>query len=318
VNKAGLRNLAGYMIAALIIWYAARGVSWGQLLDVERSANVWMFAGFSTVGFLCWFIGETFLYSRLFSYVHSRTRPLELLPTMYSVYFLQIVNSYVASGALLLFLHVRRRIPWLMSGFTLLFQGYLDAVLFAALVLMAIALVPTSPIRIGLGVAAVVLGVGCFIASFWLLWGAWLPSRTWLGWLYKRPSMESFRNATFAQYLELMTIRFLIILGAGLTLYGQFVSFHIGISLAQTLAMTPFVVAIGNSPFSPGGIGTTQLAFTMAFARFGSKESLFALSLAVSAFGLLVRIPLGLVIGDSLMREVVEIRSGSSAEYRLG
>ena len=97
--------------------------------------------------------------------------------------------------------------------------------------------------------------------------------------------------------------------GSGLALYGQFVSFHIEIPLMQTLALTPFIVAIGNSPFSPGGIGTTQLVFTLAFARFAGKDDLFALSLAVTAFNLLVRIPMGLAMGAPLVDEAVEVKS---------
>ena len=96
-------------------------------------------------------------------------------------------------------------------------------------------------------------------------------------------------------------------LAAGLTLYGQFASFHIALPLAQALALTPFILAIGNSPFSPGGIGTTQLVFTMGFAGFAAKGDLFALSLAVTAFNLLVRIPLGLMMGKPLAEEAVEL-----------
>jgi len=317
VNKSVVRNLVGYAIAAVIIWYAARGVSWRELLDAEGRATLWMFVCFSLAGFVYLFIGETFLYSRLFSYPERQTRPRELFPTMCSVYFLQIVNSYVASGAFLLFLKARRRIPLITGGCTLLFQAYLDAILLSALVLVGIALVPTSPIRVGFGFAVCVLAAGCLIASFWLLWGVRLSRGNWLGWLYRRPSMDSFRRARPARYLELMAIRCLIVLGVGIALYGQFVSFHIGISLAQTLAMTPLVVAIGNSPVSPGGIGTTQLAFTMAFARFGNKQSLLALSLAISAFSLLVRIPLGLAMGKSLVEEVTEISLGSSTGVRV-
>jgi len=86
------------------------------------------------------------------------------------------------------------------------------------------------------------------------------------------------------------------------------VSFHIALPLKQALALTPFIVAIGNSPFSPGGIGTTQLVFTLAFARFARKDDLFALSLAVTAFNLLVRIPMGLLMGKPLVEEVVAVK----------
>ncbi len=317
-RKPLVQNLIAYAIAAAIVCYAARGVSLRQVVDATSHATLWLFIVASLAGFLCWFLGETVLYSRLFSYFHGSTGAIELLPTMAAVYFLQIVNSYLASGAFVLFLHVRKRAPWLMAGCTLLFQAYLDATLLAALALLAIALVPASPIRLGLNYAAGVLGAGCLIASFFLLWGKRLSASHWLRWIYDRPSMASFRIARPAHYLKLLGIRSLIVLGAGFALYGQFLSFHIRVSLAQTLAMTPFIVAIGNSALSPGGIGTTQLVFTLAFARFASKDILFALSMAVTAFNFLVRIPMGLAMRAPLALEAVEIESEFATEYRVG
>lgn len=318
MRKSLLQNIATYAIAAGIVWYASRGVSWGQVAGAGSHANLWIFFTASVAGFLCWFLGETVLYSRLFSYFHGPTGNLELLPTMSAVYFLQIVNSYVASGAFLLFLHARKRVPWIMGGCTLMFQGYLDATLLAGLSLVAIAVVPSSPIRLGLVYAVGVLGAGCIIASFFLLWGARLPAGNWLRWIYDRPSMTSFRAARPAQYMKLYALRVLIVIGAGFALYGQFRSFHIGVPLMQTLALTPFIVAVGNSPFSPGGIGTTQLVFTLAFARFAGKDDLFALSLAVTAFNLVVRIPMGLAMGAPLATEVVEVESQFAPRRSVG
>ena len=318
VRKTVVQNLVAYSIAAAIVCYAARGVSWKQVVGAGSHATLWIFVIASLGGFLCWFIGETVLYSRLFSYFHAPTGAVELLPTMAAVYFLQIVNSYVASGAFVLFLHARKRVPWIMGGCTLLFQGYLDAMLLATLSLLAIALVPTSPIRMGLNYAAGALGASCLIASFWLVWGARLRTSNWLRWIYERPSMASFRMARPSHYIKLSAIRFLIVLVAGFALYGQFVSFHIEVPLMQTLALTPFIVAIGNSPFSPGGIGTTQLVFTLAFARFASKDDLFALSLAVTAFNLVVRIPMGLAMGAPLVEEAVEVESELVTKRKVG
>jgi uncharacterized membrane protein YbhN (UPF0104 family) len=311
--KTVLQNFVAYAVAAAIVYYGARNVSWQQVVDASSHATLWLFLGASLAGFLCWFVGETILYSRLFSNFHGPTTSRELLPTMASVYFLQVINSYVASGAYVLFLHARKRVPWIMSGCTLMFQAYLDLMLLVTLSLIAIAFVPTSPIRPGRDYAVGVLAGCCLIASFWLVWGMRLGRGNWLRWIYDRPSMLSFRMARPAQYIQLLSIRFLIALGAGLALYGQFVSFHIRVPLLQVLALTPLVVAIGNSPFSPGGIGTTQLVFTIGFSRFAAKSDLFALSLAVSAFGLLARTPMGLAMAAPL-EEAVEVKREFATE----
>jgi uncharacterized membrane protein YbhN (UPF0104 family) len=307
MRKSVLRNFATYAVAAAIVWYVARGISWTQVFDAASRAKLWLFVGASLGGFLCCFVGDTILYSRLFSYFHEPTDAFEVLPTTATFYFLQLINSYVASGAYVLFLHIRKRTPWITSACTLMFLAYVDVLLLAILTLIATALVPTSPIQRGFNYAAGVLVVGCTIATFWLFWGAHLGSGNWLRWIYDRPSMVSFRLAQPSHYAKLLAIRFLIFLSSGFALYGQFASFHIALPLAQALALTPFIVAVGSSPFSPGGIGTTQIVFTLAFARFADKGDLLALSLAVTAFNLVVRIPMGLLMGKRLVREVVQV-----------
>ncbi len=279
-----------------------------------------MFVCVSLAGFIGWFIGETFLYSRLFSFFHGRTRWFELLPTMGAMYFLQIINSLVASGALLLFLHMRKHARWMTAAGTLLFQAYVDVMVLAALSILAIVLVPTSALRPGLYYAMAVLAAGCFIGSFFLAWGARPSPGNWLRWIYERPSFATFRLALPSHFIQLAAIRSMICLAAGLTLYGQFVSFHIKVPLIQALALSPLVVAIGNSPFSPGGLGTTQLVFIFGFAGFAAKGDLFALSLAVSAFNLLVRIPMGLTMGAPLaeIEEVAVDKNEYTATLRAG
>ena len=116
----------------------------------------------------------------------------------------------------------------------------------------------------------------------------------------------------------LLAIRLPIFMGAGFALYGQFVSFHIRIPLVQVLALAPLIVAIGNAPFLPGGLGTTQLVFTMGFARFASKDDLFALSLAVTAFNLLARIPMGLAMGRPLAEGTVGVKRGLTMTRTTG
>src|ERR1700730_3103297 len=156
-------NAVAYAIAIAMVWYAARGVPWTQIAGAVDHATLWLFICASCAGFLCWFIGETILYSRLFSFFHGPTRSFELLPTMSAMYFLQIVNSWVASSALLLFLHSRKHVPWMTAGCTLLFQAYVDAMTLATLSIFSIILLPASILRPGLWYAIGVVVGGSFI-----------------------------------------------------------------------------------------------------------------------------------------------------------
>ena len=308
-RKALLQNVVAYTIAIAIVWYVARGISWEQIADAASRATLWLFICVSLVGFLCWFLGETILYSCLFSCFHGRTRPGELLPTMGAMYFLQIVNSLVASSVLVLFLHTRKRIPWMTAGCTLLFLAYVDAMLLVTLSIFSILVMPTSVMRPGLYYALGAVLAGCFVGCFFLFWGTRFSSGSSIRWIYERPSMRTFRLARPSHFIRLAGIKFLICLAAGLVLYGQFVSFHVRIPLVQALALSPLIVAVGNSPFSPGGFGTTQILFTVGFAALAGRGELFTLSLAVSAFNLLVRIPLGFAMATPLQEVEKSISS---------
>ena len=102
---------------------------------------------------------------------------------MGAMYFLQIVNSWVASGALLLFLHSRKRVPWMTAGCTLLFQAYVDAMTLAMLSIFSILLLPASVLRPALWYAVGVVVGGGIIGWFFLAWGARLNPRNPLRWI---------------------------------------------------------------------------------------------------------------------------------------
>jgi uncharacterized membrane protein YbhN (UPF0104 family) len=308
MRKTVLQSAFIYLAAASILWWVGRGVSWTSVADSMSRAELGLLVTASVGAFACWFVGETVLFSRLFSYFHERTTFRKLLPTVAAVYFLQVVNSIIASGAFALFLRTRKRVPWITAGCTLMFQAYVDTMLLAIMAVTAIALVPTSPIRPGLFYAAAVLGAFCIVTLLWLFW----EPRSGIGrWLYDRPAMVSFRRARPRHYLKLMGIRLVIYIGAGFAMYGQLRSFHIYVPLVQVLALTPFVMAVGNSPISPAGIGTTQLVFTVGFADFAPRDQLLAVSLAATAFNFILRVPMGFATGRALIEEFSLIAGGA-------
>ena len=249
MRKRALQNLVAYMVAAAVVYYAARSVSWSQVVEASNHARIWLFLGVSLGGFLCWFVGETFLYSRLFSYFHGPTRARELLPTMATVYFLQLINSYVAGSAYLLFLHTRKRVPWIMGGCTLLFQAYIDVILLAILSLVAIVFVPTSPIRFGRYYAAgIVVGAGLSYRHVLAFLG-----RTAESWQLAPMDLRSALDVEFPYGAAFAVCE------AGRNQISDFSrsrphvvrpigKFSYLCSLAQVLALAPLIVAIGDSP----------------------------------------------------------------------
>jgi len=291
MRKNILQSLAVYAAAAAIIWYVAHEVPIADLVRSLGDANLWMFIPVSLGGFLIWFFSETFLFSRLFSYFHERTTYREMVVPNAAQYFLQLINLAVAGGALAFFLHRRKAVSWLAAGCTLLFQGLLDLAILAAMTLVAAILVPGSPIRIGVPYAAgALLALSAIPVTF--LW--WRPKRGVGRWIYERPSLISFRSAQPSHYLKLAVIRTPIFVAQGFIIYGQFLSFHIRVPLIEALALTPAVLVIGGMPLTPVGLGTLQAVVVGGFGAFASRSALLAMSLAISAVNLALRIPLGL------------------------
>ena len=44
-RRTVVQYLVSYAVAAAIVWYAARGISWGQLTDAASRATYWLFVG---------------------------------------------------------------------------------------------------------------------------------------------------------------------------------------------------------------------------------------------------------------------------------
>lgn len=300
-RNAVLRNILAYTFAIAIVWWIARDVPLHRLLGAFADANLWVFIPVSLIGIAVWFVDETVLWSKLFSYFLTKTTFRELLPANAAQYFLQVINFAASAGALALFLNRDKGVAMLDASGTLLFMFFLDGIVLAAMAAGAGLLVPTSPMRAGLWWA---IGAEIFflaIAAFWLNGhpftrvGRWLHERAWL---------RAFRDARPHQYLVLMAIRGAVFMFNGLILYAQLWSFGVHVSLGQAMAFNPAVILFGATPVTPVGVGSLQAMMVYGFSRFGTRHQLLALSLAMNAMQFAFRIPLGFVAAGKFTREV--------------
>jgi len=179
-------DLLVYGIAAGVIWYESRGLSYHKELRDLAQVNLRLFLPATMVSFLIWFLGENLLFARLFTHFHQRTGYLEMLPGTAAAYFLQAVNVLLADGALRVFLHQRKRVPWFASGFTMAYFGFIDGVVFALMITAAGLLVPDSPVRAYVPYSAAAL-VAFFLIAAWWMWRE--PRWPIEKWLYSRPSL---------------------------------------------------------------------------------------------------------------------------------
>jgi uncharacterized membrane protein YbhN (UPF0104 family) len=296
-----LKRIGAYAAAVIMIWYSARGVHFEHVLNAFRRANLRLFIPVSLIGFLVWFFGENFLWSRLFTYFHRRTGFRELIPISASHYFLQLTNLAVASGALILFLNRRKGVSWATGGFTLFFQGIIDATLLAAMALAAVLLGLESPLRMVAPYAAAMFAGGVGIATL-ALWRH--PRLRVVKWLLDRPALESFRRARAWHYGVLAAIRMPIFLAEGFILYGELRSFHINLSLFQAILFAPVSIFLSSIPLAPVGLGTLQVIFVKGLAADGAQADLLAAALAICFINLVWRLPLGFLAARSAFEPI--------------
>lgn len=292
--RSVVRRLAAYIIAIAIICWLARGLKGVDLMHALQRANLWIFIPACALSVVCWLIGETFLYAKLFSYFHGRTTFSEMLPVNAVQEFLQAVNTVAASSALVLFVHRRKGAPWLTAGCTLLFQAFIDLQVIAWVALAGALVVPAALFGMPWYYPALAVVTASLFAWFWK---RGLPHAPALRWLYERPSMSAFRAADLTHYLRLMLIRLPIFLAQALVLYFELIAFGLHVPLVYLVAFVPALILLGTLPIAPAGLGPRQAIVVLGLSAFGSRVDLLALSLGHSIISLILRLPLGLFIG---------------------
>jgi hypothetical protein len=304
-----VHNIVIWVIAGLAIWWVARGIDFNQFVKAVKQSNIPAFIAANVISFFVWWLGDTILFSVLFSYFHRKTSFRELLPATAAQYFLQAINILAADGALIVFLNRRKGVPWLTATWTMMFAGLIDALTLDGVVLAAAIAAPRSTIGVALPYAA-----GTFV--FFILVAIWWArgrSVTRIGnWLRNRPSAQAFRAAGLKHYIVLCSIRLtLVIIQAGLY-YWTVMAFVPDMPWKPVLTLAPAMMAVSNEPITPQGLGPLQAVFVDGLSRYAPAYKIFAASLAVSVIGLLTRLILGLGAAGTFARRVIAIEVAES------
>jgi uncharacterized membrane protein YbhN (UPF0104 family) len=309
-----LQNLLVWTIAVGLVIYLARGLTIHQMVQTLARCDLTLFVAANFGSLILRWLADTYLFARLFSFFHGRTSSREVLPASTAQYFLQALNILVADAALVVFLHQRKGVEWITAGWTIAFQGFVDAILMSALTVIVGLLIPWSPIRIALPYASVALAFFVLVALWWMSGSATgRPSR----WLRGRREMLAFRSARLHHYAVLGLVRFLIYVPSIIGFYLYFVAFHLRVPFAAVLALSPALIFAQSAPFSPSGLGPLQAVMVDGFARFAPRNELLTVALGVSIAQLLCRIPLGVGTAGTFARMVLTAESPSAISARL-
>jgi uncharacterized membrane protein YbhN (UPF0104 family) len=297
-----LHNLLVWAIAVTLVVHLANGLRIHQLIEPLEHCDLALFVAANLCLFTFRWLVDTYLFTKLFSFFHGRTTYREVLPASTAQYFLQAVNVLVADGAMLVFLHQRKGVDWITAGWTMTFQGFVDAMLMAALTVITGLLIPWSPIRVALPYAAGALAF-FFCAALWWMRGRsnWRPGR----WLRARRGMRAFRSARPYHYIVLGSLRIALYLANMLAFYLCFLSFGLKVPFAAVLALSPALIFAQSAPVSPLGLGPVQAIVVYGFARFAAPSELLTAALGVSVAQLLCRIPMGVGAAGTFARNVL-------------
>jgi hypothetical protein len=301
-QKMMLQNLLVWTIAGGLLSYIARGLSIAELIDAVKRSNMTLFVAANVASLVIRWLVDTYLFAKLFSFFHEQTTYREVLPVSTAQYFLQGINMWVADSALVIFLHQRKGVEWITAGWTIAFQGFVDAAFMAALTVVFALWLPWSPIRLALPYAA---GALLFFVGAALWWMRGRSISRCGRWLRNRRGMRAFRLARPYHYGVLSLIRGAIYLCNTVSFCLYFVAFRLEVPLTAVIAMSPVLMFAQSAPLTPSGLGPLQIVIVDGFAKFAPRTELLAAGLGVSILQLLCRIPLGLGAAGTFARKVL-------------
>jgi hypothetical protein len=296
-----IRTAGAYCIGLVLVWLIAREVPLNELVRSLARADIWFFLPVRIIEFGLMFLGECYLFARLFSYFQRATSTKEMVRPNAARCFLQVLNSGVSEGLFALVVSRLLESSFLNTGFSLLFLALIDIHVLLVMALAGAWLSPSLPVQVPW--AWLVLP----LVAIWALALLWLngpPPTRLLRWLYHRPSLATFRHAQPSHYASLTLMRILIIAVQTIGFYFEFHAFAIPITILQMLAVLPLILVANGLPITPVGLGTSQAAIVFGLAGLAPRADLLALSLAHSGVGIGLRLALGSFIPGLVLTEL--------------
>ncbi len=221
-------------------------------------------------------------------------------------YLLAIVNYALGAAALAVLLRRRGGTTLGEAASVVLLISSTDLVLVLALAAAGTALLPEDVPVVSTGLLALA-GLGFFGGL------ALVRAPGSLGPLERIRSLAVFdalRRLPLRRLLELLALRALFSLCFLGVCGSAFYAFDVSPPFGLLLAGIMLVAVVGALPIAVAGLGTTQMAVVVIFARVAPEETLLAMSLVLSAGMISLRTLMGFVFAREFTREALaETRS---------
>jgi hypothetical protein len=276
---SGRRHLWARLIAValtlaiffLIFWRIPFEEFW-QALSAARLIPFLAFVGTFSLSYI---LLDTFVLSKAIRWFHGPLPYRELLPVRAVTYLVSIVNTQLAQGALVLYIHRRFRTPLGQITSTVVLLVLLET---TNLILFATA----GAIAFPGGTPPALLVLPGALALLWVI--VFSLARGKLGLLGRKLQnnvlLSTFRLAGLRHCAALLGLKASVLFLAVLVHSQALGFFGIEIPFLRLLAFLPVVFLVAALPITVAHLGTSQAAWIFFFSGYASEADLLAYSLA--------------------------------------
>ncbi|HET6283750.1 MAG TPA: lysylphosphatidylglycerol synthase domain-containing protein [Polyangia bacterium] len=288
--RRSIATVGAWVVTAGMLAFLFWRTPLSQVVEATRAAATW-----TVPAALFWvaaiYLADSFAIWKTFGWFLAKLSFAQVLVVRGATYLLAAINYSVGQGAIVYFVHRATGVPVLRGVGTVLLIMGINVLALLALATVGLAIAPDVPRGLAIVVA------GAFVGLLVYALGVAVKPR----WLARRPIFDVLLGAGLGGHLRALAVRLPHIA----TLVGLQMSmlhaFGVKVPLVDAVVTLPIVFFVAVLPISVQGIGTTQAAMVLFFARFapgdrGAQEAaVLAASLVSQAIALTFQITVGLL-----------------------
>lgn len=295
-----------WVVTAGLLYLIFRKISLAQMVGAARAAAPWTIpAAVACVAAI--YFADSFAIWKTFGWFLAPLTYGQVLVVRGATYLLAAINYNVGQGAMVYFVHRAKGTTIMRGVATLLLVLGINVLALLALSTVGLFIAPDIPrvVRVVVVVAFVGLAIYALAVA--------LKPR----WLAERPLFDVLLAAGLGGHLRALLVRVPHI--ATIVIYQTVMlhAFGVAVPVRQAIVMLPLVFFIAVLPISVQGLGPTQWAMNLFFARYapGDANAQAATVVAASLFAPALSITLQALLGLACLRSRVgrELRAAASA-----
>jgi hypothetical protein len=296
--RSALQKWLPWVVTVGVFVFIFSQIPADKVLDAAVRADLLIYLPLMTINILFDFVWDVAVFVVLFRWFGTPVTLRGMLPIRGVTYLITLLNYLAGQGGTALIMTRWKRISLARSTSVVMFSLFGDYYMLLSLCLVgAFQLKGVDLDRMfdnteeGHLVRFIVLSWAAFFAAIWFF-RRFLPRRRgWKG-LKENELLAAFREATAAQYLQIVVLKTVIPLAGIVTTYFALSAFDIHVSFIYLVSMLPIVWLIEAIPISVMGMGTAQAAMIWLVARFatdsGGAGDIEATVLAYSILSMIV------------------------------